>query len=309
MALHAITGAFGFSGQYIARRLLGAGEEVITLTNSPKRPSPIGGRVKAYPFRFDDAAVMAESLKGVDVLYNTYWVRFNRDGLFSHAGAVHNTETLFEAAKLAGVRRVVHVSITHADENSPLEYFRGKGYLERVLKESGLSHAIIRPAVLFGPEDILINNIAWTLRHFPVFGTFGRGNYHIQPVHVDDLAGLMVEHGAATDNSVTNAIGPEDYEYRGLVSMIRRELGLKRLIVPMPPELGYRASVAIGKLMGDVFVTREEIDGLMADTLHVAGALPTGKTWLSDWVRENRDVLGRRYHGEMPRRTDRNKAY
>jgi len=309
MALHAVTGAFGFSGQYIAKRLLEAGEDVITLTNSPRRPNAIGGRVKAYPFRFDDVEAMAETLKGVDVLYNTYWVRFNSAGLFSHAEAVRNTEVLFEAAKLAGVRRVVHVSITNADENSPLEYFHGKGYLERILKESGLSYAIIRPAVLFGPEDILINNIAWTLRRFPVFALFGRGRYHIQPIHVDDMARLMVEQGASSENTTRNAIGPEDYEYRDLVKMIRRELGLKRLVIGIPAQLGYWASLAMGKLVGDVFVTREEIEGLMADTLHVPGALPTGKIWLSDWVRENRDTLGKRYHGEMPRRTNRNRPY
>ena len=309
MAVHAVTGAFGFSGQYITRRLLAAGETVITLTNSPKRPASFSGKVKAYPFRFDDTAAMAESLRGVDVLYNTYWVRFNQAGMFSHAGAVSNTEALFEAAKLAGVKRVVHVSITNASEYSPLEYFRGKGFLERALKNSGLSHAIIRPAVLFGPEDILINNIAWTLRRFPVFAMFGDGSYHIQPIHVDDLAKLMIEQGAVKGNVTVNALGPEDYEYRDLVKMMRRELGLRRLIIGLPPEFGYRASLVIGKLVGDVFVTREEIEGLMADTLHVAGEKPTGETRLSEWVRENKDVLGRRYHGEMPRRTDRAKAY
>ncbi|SBW09265.1 conserved hypothetical protein [uncultured delta proteobacterium] len=309
MALHAVTGAFGFSGQYITKRLLEAGEEVITLTNSPKRPSSFGGRVKAYPFRFDDAAAMAESLRGVDVLYNTYWVRFNREGMFSHAEAVGNTQVLFEAAKLAKVTRVVHVSITNASEYSPLEYFRGKGLLERALKNSGLSYAIIRPAVLFGPEDILINNIAWTLRRFPVFAMFGNGRYHIQPIHVDDLAKLMVAQGAAKENVTVDAVGPEDYEYRDLVKMMRRELGLKRLIVGIPPELGYRASLVIGKLVGDVFVTREEITGLMADTLHVPGAAPTGETLLSEWVRENKNVLGKRYHGEMERRVDRVRAY
>lgn len=309
MAVHAVTGAFGFSGQYITRRLLEAGEEVITLTNSPKRPSPFGGRVKAYPFRFDDAEAMAASLRGVDVLYNTYWVRFNREGMFSHAGAVGNTQTLFEAAKLAKVKRVVHVSITNASEYSPLEYFRGKGFLERVLKNSGLSYAIVRPAVLFGPEDILINNIAWTLRRFPVFAMFGDGRYHIQPIHVDDLAKLMVEQGAGKENTTIDAVGPEDFEYRDLVRMMRKELGLKRLIVGIPPRLGYWASLAVGRLVGDVFVTREEIEGLMADTLHVPGAAPTGETVLSEWVRENKNVLGKRYHGEMERRVDRAKAY
>ncbi|MDL2209189.1 NAD(P)H-binding protein [Desulfovibrio sp. OttesenSCG-928-O18] len=308
MAVHAITGAFGFSGKYLARRLLDAGETVVTLTNSPDRPNPFAGRVKAFPFRFDDPAAMAESLAGVDVLYNTYWVRFNHEK-FSHAGAVQNTEALFEAAKLAGVKRVVHVSITCAEEASPLEYFSGKGYLERVLKESGLSYAIVRPAVLFGPEDILINNIAWTLRHFPVFAVFGDGRYHIQPIFVDDLAALMAEQGGKTENVTINAIGEEDYTYTDLVKMMREELGVWRPIIGVPPLLGYWASVIIGKFVGDVFVTREEIEGLMADTLHAPGAAPTGKTKLSEWVRANRAVLGKRYHGELPRRKDRGKAY
>jgi NADH dehydrogenase len=309
MATHAVTGAFGFSGRYVTKRLLDAGETVLTLTGSPHRPNPFGGKVKAHPFRFGDVKAMAASLAGTDVLYNTYWVRFNRAGLFGHADAVRHTEALFEAAKLANVRRVVHVSITNPDERSPLEYFQGKGRLERVLADSGLSYAVIRPAVLFGPEDILINNIAWALRRFPVFAMFGDGRYHVQPVHVDDLARIMVEQGQGSENAVVNALGPEDYAYRDLVAMIRRELGLRRLIVGVPPELGYLASVVVGHIVGDVFVTREEIKGLMADALHVPGALPTGKTLLSAWVRENRDSLGTRYHGEMPRRTDREKAY
>ena len=309
MATHAITGAFGFSGSYIARRLLDAGETVITLTNSPDRPSPLKERITAHPFRFDDVAAMAKSLAGVDVLYNTYWVRFNRAGLFSHAGAVRDTQALFEAAKRAEVGRVVHVSITHADEASPLEYFQGKGHLERILSESGMSYAVVRPAVLFGAEDILINNIAWTLRRFPVFPMFGDGRYHIQPMHVDDFAQLAIERGRATDNGVINALGPEDFTYRELVAMIRDTLGLQRPVIGVPPALAYWAGLGIGMFVGDVFVTREEIRGLMADTLHVAGAAPTGATILSDWVRRHKETIGLRYHGEMPRRKDRKKAY
>ncbi|MCL1916495.1 MAG: NAD(P)H-binding protein, partial [Desulfovibrionaceae bacterium] len=218
-----------------------------------------------------------ESLAGADVLYNTYWVRFNRKGLFSHSGAVSHTLALFEAAKRAGVRRVVHVSITNADESSPLEYFQGKGRLERALRESGMSYAIVRPAVIFGPEDILINNIAWTLRRFPVFAMFGDGRYHIQPIYVDDLAELMITRGEAADDGVINALGAEDFTYRELVTMIRDRLGLKRPLIGLPPGLCYLAALGIGACVGDVFVTREEIKGLMADTLHVAGTSPTGK--------------------------------
>lgn len=140
--LHAVTGAFGYTGKYIARRLLDEGRTVLTLTNSPHRRNPFGERVRAVPFNFDDPARLAESLCGVSVLYNTYWVRFNHKN-FTHADAVRNTETLFRAAKAAGVGRVVHISITNPSEDSPLEYFSGKGRLERALAESGLPYTIL----------------------------------------------------------------------------------------------------------------------------------------------------------------------
>ncbi len=308
---HAVTGAFGFSGKYLTRRLLAAGKSVVTLTNSPGRPDPFGGRVAARPFRFDDAVAFAENLADVEVLYNTYWVRFNHQGdaTFSHAEAVNNTLVMFEAARLAGVKRIVHISITNADENSPLEYFRGKGLLERKLAESGVPHTILRPAVLFGPEDILINNIAWTLRRFPIFVMFGDGLYHIQPIYVDDLADLMQKGGIDAGNATINAVGPEDYAYADLVRLIREALGVWRPIFGLPPELGYLASLAIGKLVGDVFVTREEIKGLMADTLHAPESEPTGTTRLSAWVRENKDRLGGKYASELARRRDRTRSY
>lgn len=212
-SVHLVTGAFGFSGQYIARRLLEKGHTVRTLTNSPESENPFGAQIAARAYHFDDPPKLAESLRGATVLYNTYWVRFNYPG-FSHADAVQNTLRVFAAAREAGVRRVVHVSITNPSEDSPLEYFRGKARLERALVESGLSYAILRPAVLFGKEDILINNIAWMLRRFPVFGVFGDGQYRLQPIYVDDFARLAVEQGESDRDATINAIGPETFTYR-----------------------------------------------------------------------------------------------
>jgi uncharacterized protein YbjT (DUF2867 family) len=169
--IHAVTGAFGYSGKYMAKRLLSKGHRVITLTNSLYRANPFGGRVEAHPFNFNKPERLTESLKGVSVLYNTYWVRFNHK-MFTQADALRNTITMFNAAVEAGVERIVHVSITNPSENSHLEYFSGKARLEKELEETGLSYAILRPAVLFGKEDILINNIAWVLRRLPVFGVF-----------------------------------------------------------------------------------------------------------------------------------------
>src|SRR6266850_2127364 len=215
----AVTGAFGYSGRYIANRLLQAGHNVITLTNSPKRSNPFGNKLQAFPLRFDQPDILARSLRNVDVLINTYWVRFDHK-LFTHEQAVANTRTLFEAAKSAGVRRIVHVSITNPDIHSDLPYFRGKAELEATLISLGASYCILRPTVLFGKEDVLINNIAWSLRHLPVFGVFGTGDYKLQPIYVDDLASVAVEKAGNGRNEVVNAIGPETFTYRGMVEMV-----------------------------------------------------------------------------------------
>jgi NADH dehydrogenase len=296
MSVHAVTGAFGYSGKYIARRLLDAGHQVVTLTHSARSDN----RIHAFPFNFDKPDELAHSLEGVSVLYNTYWVRFNYR-TFTHADAVRNTLTLFAAAKRAGVERIVHVSITNPREDSPLEYFSGKARLERALIESGISHAILRPTVLFGREDILINNIAWALRRFPAFMVFGDGQYRIQPIYVDDLAALAVREGASRGNAIINAIGPETFSYRGLVKQIAQIIGRARPIVSVPPGLGYLASRVIGWFVNDIFITREEITGLMGDLLYV-DAPPAGTTKLTEWAREHRDELGRRYASELARR-------
>jgi NADH dehydrogenase len=250
---------------------------------------------------------LCASLQDVDALINTYWVRFDHR-LFSHRTAVANTKTLFEAARDAGVRRIVHVSITNPDARSPLPYFAGKAELESALKSLTPSHCILRPAVLFGKEDVLINNIAWVLRRFPVFGVFGRGDYRLQPIHVDDFAALAVRAALHLRDETIEAIGPESFTYRGLVETIRRALGLRRAIVNIPPGAGYWAGRIIGRFMGDVTITREEIRGLMEDRLHV-DAPPRGMVKLTEWIERHKATLGRRYTSELARRVDRTSPY
>jgi NADH dehydrogenase len=305
--LHVVTGAFGYSGQYIARQLLTIGAKVRTITNSPERNSPLQDQIEAHPFNFDNPSKLVESLRGAAVLYNTYWVRFNARN-FLHSLAVQNTIRLFQAAKEAGVQRIVHVSITNPSENSPFEYFHGKAVLERALVDSGLSHAILRPAVLFGEEDILINNIAWLLRWLPFFGVFGSGNYRVQPIYVNDLAQLAVQYGQEQGNVVVDAIGPETFTYRELVRTIGYAIGKQRPIISIPPILGYGVGWLLGHIVGDVMITRPEIEGLMADLLYVSSP-PAGTTKLSEWASNHSSSLGTSYSSELARRQDRKLNY
>ncbi|HWF10545.1 MAG TPA: NAD(P)H-binding protein [Bryobacteraceae bacterium] len=300
----AVTGAYGFSGKYMARRLLDLRHEVITLTNSPRRTNPFGQSVEAFPYNFAKSGELESSLRGIEVLINTYWVRFGNPPHFTFAQALTNAKILFDAAKRAGVRRIVHISITNPDRKSELPYFSGKAEMEDHIKETGLSYAILRPAVLFGTEDILINNIAWALRRLPIFGVYGDGRYRLQPIHVDDLAAAAVARITGDGNETIDAIGPETFAYRDMVEMIKDEIGSRALIVMMPAELAYQAVRALGWMVGDVINTRDEVKGLMQERLYV-NSPPLGATKLSDWVRARRNEIGRRYASELKRRLGR----
>lgn len=302
--IHAVTGAFGYSGKYIARQLLDRGHKVRTLTNPIHRDNPFGDKIEIHPFNFDNPKKLSESLKGVSVLYNTYWIRFNYK-TFTFASAVTNSITLFNCAKQAGVERVVHLSVTNPSEESHLEYFRGKATVEKALQETDISYSILRPSIFFGgKEDILINNIAWILRKFPVFGVFGDGNYRLHPIYIDDLAKLAVEQGRNRENTIIDAICPETITYKGLVQEIGKIIGKKKPIISIPPKIGCIVGSIIGKIVGDVLITREEIEGLMAGLLYVDSP-PAGKTKFADWAKEHAESLGNHYASELTRRRNK----
>jgi NADH dehydrogenase len=297
--MNAVTGAFGYTGKYIARRLLKLGEPVITLTGHPGRSNEFGASVKAFPFQFENPDAMAESLAGVRVLYNTYWIRFDRDKA-THDRAVANTRALIRAAESAGVQRVVHISITNPDRESPLPYFRGKALLEEEIRRAHFSHAIVRPTVVFGVEDILINNIAFLLRKMPIFIIPGTGQYRLQPVNVEDLGRIAVEAAHSSGNMVIDAVGPDIVSFEQLVRLVAKAVRSRAVIRHASPRLALAAARILGTVFHDVVLTEDELDGLMASLL-VSESAPTGSTGLSRWLADNAAALGTRYASELHR--------
>ena len=294
-----ITGAFSYTGQYATKLLLDRGYKVRTLTSHPGRENPFGDRVEVFPYAFDRPERLIQAFRGASTLINTYWVRFPR-GKTTFETAVHNTCLLINAAKDAGVRRIVHVSIANPSLESPLGYYRGKAQLEQAVIESGLSYAIVRPTVIFGLEDILINNIAWFVRHFPVFAVPGDGRYGVRPIFVEDMARLMVEAAGQEESAVFDAVGPETFTFEELVRLIAAELGRRVRIVHVPAPLAHLCTRVVGLMMRDVVLTREEYKGLMSDLLAPQGP-QTGETRLSQWLSENRERVGRHYASEVAR--------
>jgi uncharacterized protein YbjT (DUF2867 family) len=294
----AVTGAFSYSGKYIAKRLLERGEEVITLTGHPDRPDPFAGKVKAYPLDFDEAG-MKRSLQGAEVLVNTYWVRFDK-GENTQPRAVENTRKLVNAARAAGVKRIVHISIANPSADSHLPYYWGKAANEKAVVESGLSYAILRPTVLIGKEDILINNIAFLLRHLPFFVLPGDGSYGIQPVYIEDLADLAVEAVYSKESYIIDAVGPDSYSFKELVQLIGKKIGAQRPIISLPPRLALLAAQFLSLFVGDVILTPEEVDGLMANLL-LSKQPARGKTAFKDWLETNKATIGTQYASELKR--------
>jgi uncharacterized protein YbjT (DUF2867 family) len=293
----AVTGAFSYTGKYIAHRLLERGDEVITLTGHPNNPDPFDGQVKAFPFNFEQPEKLAKTLEGVDILFNTYWVRFSH-GTNTHAQAVENALKLIDAAEQAGVKRIVHTSISNPSLDSQLPYFSGKAKLEEAIKASSLRYAILRPTVLFGDEDILVNNIAWILRNFPLFGLPGNGSYGLQPIFVEDYADLAVEMALREENIITDTVGPDIFTFEEMVRLIAAEIDRPARLMKMPPKLALWASQIIGAFVGDVVLTQDEVDGLMAGLL-VSEDPPRGKTHLRDWLRADRGTVGMQYASEL----------
>jgi uncharacterized protein YbjT (DUF2867 family) len=294
-----VTGAFGYTGRFITRRLLEAGRQVRTLIGHPGRPDPFGGRVSVAPYAFDDPRALVASLRGADVLYNTYWVRFPYRGT-TFEQALRNTRTLVQAAEEAGIRRVVHISITHPSKDSALAYFRGKALAEEAVVRSTMSHAIIRPTVLFGEGDVLVNNIAWLARRLPLFAVPGTGAYRVRPVFVGDVADLAVEGASRDESYVIDAVGPETYTFEELVRLVARAVGRRARVVHLPPALVSGLVKILGLAVGDVLLTADELRGLMAGLVATEGP-PTGATRLSEWLGGHADEVGRVYASELAR--------
>jgi NADH dehydrogenase len=295
-----VTGAFSYSGARITELLLESGRDVRTLTHHPEREHPLQASVRAAPYRFDDPLALARSLEGVTTLYNTYWVRFER-GSTTFADAVANSRALFEAARRSGVARIVHLSIANPSIDSPLPYYRGKALVEQALATADIPYSIVRPTWIFGGgRDILANNIAWIMRHLPIFVVPGDGRYMVQPVHVDDVAHICLRAARSARAEIVDAAGPDAMPFEALVRAIRHTLGKNTPILHASPAAMAVLARALGVVVRDVVLTADEIRGLTAGLL-VSHRPALGRISFLEWLNESGSALGRTYLNELDR--------
>lgn len=299
MSFDVVTGAFSFTGRFIARRLMAEGRDIKTLTNHPQRAGAEDIKAEVAPLQFEDRDGLVASMRGAEVLYNTYWVRFHH-GRVRFGDAVANTRILVGAARDAGVRRVVHISVSNPSEDSPLDYYAGKARAERAVRESGLSWAIVRPTLIFGPGDILINNVAWMLRKFPIFGIPGNGEYRLQPVAGEDVAEIATWAAEQVDNLTVDAAGPDIVYYSEMVESIAIAVGRHPRFVYLSPRNALRAVGVVGRFVNDIVLNEPELEGLMSELL-VSRERPRGTRRLDNWLLAHADTIGREYASELAR--------
>lgn len=297
--MNVVTGSFGYIGKYITQELLNRGHEVKTITTHPDKPNPFGEKVRASNYNFENPAILTKILEGCDTLFNTYWVRFNYRQ-WSFDKALENTRTLFKCAQQARVRKIVHISVTNPSEHDELPYYKGKALQEKALRELGVEYTIVRPTLVFGKEDILVNNIAWTIRKFPVIPIFGSGKYQVQPVFVQDLATIAVNASLVAGSQIMDAIGPEIFTYDEFLKLITNELNRNIAFIHTPPSIGILLGYIIGLFVKDVVLTRDELQGLMQNKL-TSNQQPNGETLFSEWLKTNKDWIGIKYTSELKR--------
>lgn len=298
--LNVVTGGLSYIGKHITRRLISNGMKVLILTGHPDRPNPFGNQVEISPFHFESQSMLTECLRGATTLFNTYWVRFPY-GDISFEKAVENTKLLISSAEKAGVQRIVHISVSNPSEVSPFPYFQGKAVLEKTISQSMIPYAIVRPTLVYGgEEEILINNIAWLLKHFPIFAIPKPTAYRLQPIFVDDVAELAIKAAQSVHNQIIDAAGPDIFTFEDMVRLVARKIGSRSLFFKSSPAISLFLLRILGVLVNDVVLTEDELGALMANLL-VSKNPPEGRTRFSDWLDKKADTLGRRYASELNR--------
>jgi uncharacterized protein YbjT (DUF2867 family) len=297
----AVTGAFSYTGSAIARELLARDRQVRTLVRSPHAAAghPLAERVEVAPLGLDDEAALVRALTGIEVLHNTFWIRFPR-GRSTFEWAIAASARLFRAASAAGVARIVHISVTKPSLSSPYAYFRAKAAVDELALGGPVPAKSVRPSLVFGGrQEILVNNIAWFMRRSPAFAV-PRRPCRVQPVHVDDVARIAADAGESREPGTVDAVGPETFTYRELVERIGAAVGSRARIVALPE----RAVAALGRGAGaplrDTVVTGEELGALTASLL-TSDDPPLGRAAFSEWLDGQADWLGREYHSELER--------
>lgn len=274
-----VFGGSGFLGRYIVERLADRGDVLTVAVRDPEAAKflkPLGDVSQVTPVRcpIQDEAGVAAAVADAQAVINLVGVLYERGRQTFSQVHVGGAARIARAAKAAGAARLVHVSAIGADPDSPSAYGRSKAAGERAVGAAFPEATILRPSVVFGPEDGFFNLFAGLARLLPALPLYGGGRTRFQPVHVGDVSAAVaaVLDDPATAGKTYELGGPRVYSFAALLRYILATIGRRRLLVPLPFAIGHVQAAILG-LLPQPPVTNDQLRQLTVDSVVADGAL------------------------------------
>jgi NADH dehydrogenase len=236
-----VFGGSGFLGRHLVQRLAATGARVTVAVRNPESAlflKPMGDVGQITPVGADvrDGPAVAAAVQGADWVVNLVGVLYETRRQSFSAIHAQGAERIAKAAKAAGAKRLVHVSAIGANRHSSAAYARSKAAGEAAVAAAYPAATILRPSIIFGPEDDFFNRFAAMARVSVALPLFGGGETRFQPVYVGDVAAAVVK--ALTDEGTAGTTyelgGPRVYSFRQLMTLMLAEIGRKRILLPLP---------------------------------------------------------------------------
>lgn len=274
-----VFGGSGFVGRYVVERLADQGAVVTVAVRDPEKAKflrTLGqvGQVTPVAANIRDAAAVARAVEGADAVINLVGILYKRGRQSFKSIHADAPAAIARACTDAGVSRLVHVSAIGAQATGWSEYQRSKAAGEEAVHENFPGATILRPSVIFGPEDGFFNLFGMLARVTPVLPLYGGGTTRFQPVYVGDVAAAIVQ--ALADASAAGKTyelgGPAVYTFAELMAIVLEQTRRKRLLVPVPFAIGEIQAMFLG-LLPRPLVTRDQILSLKTDSVVAEGAL------------------------------------
>lgn len=281
MAAPSITvfGGSGFLGRHLVKRLAEGGARLRVAVRYPEAAGflkPMGevGQVVPLQANLRDEASVTRAVEGADAVVNLVGILYQRGRQRFRAVHVEGAARVARAAAAAGARRFVQVSAIGADADSPAEYGRTKAAGEAAVSEAFDGATIVRPSIIFGPEDDFFNRFAALARLSPALPLIGFGHTRFQPVYVGDVAEAMARllDDPASAGKTYELGGPRVYSFREIMALVLRETGRNRLLVPLPYPLAMLQARFL-ELLPVPPLTRDQVQLLKRDNV-VGGDAP-----------------------------------
>src|SRR5258707_3918734 len=283
-----VFGGTGFLGRHTVRALAKQGYRIRVAVRHPNKGCylpPMGhvGQIALVKCNVRDPDNLAAAVAGAQAVVNLTGILYQRGEQSFEGIHVEGAEAVAKAAKAAGARTLVHVSAIGADKDAPSRYASSKGEGEERVRATFPEAALVRPSLVFGPEDDFFNRFAALARFLPALPLIGGGQTRFQPVFVGDVAAAIARlvREPAVGGKTYGLGGPSIYTFKELMAIVLRETGRKRLLVPVPFALATLKAMFLQFLPKPLLtpdqVTLLKSDNVVTDgdTLATLGIVPT----------------------------------